>query len=109
MIAVLRDEALEVEQYSIDEAFIRPPKVELLEYGKRLRAKVLKWTGIPCGVGFAPTKTLAKIASAICLTRILKHLNTVLLGNSAYLGHIAGEALNMHGDHRLCVLCDLCG
>ena len=69
VIAVLRDEALEVEQYSIDEAFIRPPKVELLEYGKRLRAKVLKWTGIPCGVGFAPTKTLAKIANHIAKKR----------------------------------------
>ena len=69
VIAVLRDEALEVEQYSIDEAFIRPPKVELFEYGKRLRAKVLKWTGIPCGVGFAPTKTLAKIANHIAKKR----------------------------------------
>ena len=48
-----------------DEAFIRPPLVELLPYGKRLRAKILKWTGIPCGVGFAPTKTLAKIANHI--------------------------------------------
>lgn len=69
VIAVLREEALEVEQYSIDEAFIRPPKVELFEYGKRLRAKVLRWTGIPCGVGFAPTKTLAKIANHIAKKR----------------------------------------
>jgi DNA polymerase V len=83
VIAVLRDEALEVEQYSIDEAFIVPPmraagngeqgmgngKEWLYEYGKRLRAKVLKWTGIPCGVGFAPTKTLAKIANHIAKKR----------------------------------------
>ena len=65
VISILRDEALDVEQYSIDEAFIRPPSVELLPYGRRLRAKILKWTGIPCGVGFAPTKTLAKIANHI--------------------------------------------
>ena len=83
VIAVLRDEALEVEQYSIDEAFIVPPmraagngerrigngEEWLYEYGKRLRAKVLKWTGIPCGVGFAPTKTLAKIANHIAKKR----------------------------------------
>ena len=65
IISILRNEALDVEQYSIDEAFIRPPSVDLLSYGKRLRAKILKWTGIPCGVGFAPTKTLAKIANHI--------------------------------------------
>ena len=79
VIAVLREEALDVEQYSIDEAFIVPPmraagtgdlgmgngEEWLYEYGRKLRAKVLKWTGIPCGVGFAPTKTLAKIANHI--------------------------------------------
>lgn len=59
---------MDVEQYSIDEAFIYPPMgdgIDLIEYGKRLRAKILRWVGIPCGVGFAPTKTLAKIANHI--------------------------------------------
>ncbi len=68
IISILRDEALDVEQYSIDEAFIYPPlseDIDLFEYGKRLRAKILRWVGIPCGVGFAPTKTLAKIANHI--------------------------------------------
>ena len=79
IISILHDEALDVEQYSIDEAFIYPPlRAEgtgeqgtgdrndwLIEYGKRLRAKILRWVGIPCGVGFAPTKTLAKIANHI--------------------------------------------
>ena len=68
IISILRDEALDVEQYSIDEAFIYPPTgngIDLVEYGKRLRAKILRWVGIPCGVGFAPTKTLAKIANHI--------------------------------------------
>ena len=65
-ISVLRDEALEVEQYSIDEAFIHPPHLadgDFVAFGRRLRAKVLRWTGLPCGIGFAPTKTLAKIAN----------------------------------------------
>ena len=68
IISILREEALDVEQYSIDEAFIYPPTgngIDLVEYGKRLRAKILRWIGIPCGVGFAPTKTLAKIANHI--------------------------------------------
>jgi DNA polymerase V len=40
-----------------------------LEYGKRLRAKILRWIGLPCGIGFAPTKTLAKIADHIAKKR----------------------------------------
>ena len=77
IIQVLRERAVEVEQYSIDEAFIWPPSVAgnrewgigngewYLEYGKSIRAQVLQWVGIPCGVGFAKTKTLAKIANHI--------------------------------------------
>jgi DNA polymerase V len=66
ILLILRDEALDVEQYSIDEAFVVPPNGRDLEaYGGALREKILKWTGIPCGVGFAPTKTLAKIANHI--------------------------------------------
>ena len=68
IIAVLRERAVEVEQYSIDEAFIHPPTTELgrlAEYGRSVRAQILQWVGIPCGVGFAKTKTLAKIANHI--------------------------------------------
>ena len=68
VMSILREEALDVEQYSIDEAFVVPPRLSpedpsCLSYGRRLRARILRWTGIPCGVGFAPTKTLAKIAN----------------------------------------------
>ena len=72
LISILRDEALDVEQYSIDEAFIVPPNnpdLGYAEYGKRLRAKILRWIGLPCGIGFAPTKTLAKIADHIAKKR----------------------------------------
>ena len=68
IVSILREEAVEVEQYSIDEAFIVPPTTaaaDYLAYGRRLRAKLLRWVGIPCGVGFASTKTLAKIANHI--------------------------------------------
>lgn len=68
IISILREEAVDVEQYSIDEAFIYPPTTAAEDYpayGRRLRDKILRWVGIPCGVGFAPTKTLAKIANHI--------------------------------------------
>ena len=68
IIEVLRERAVDVEQYSIDEAFVYPPTTEcanLMEYGRSVRAQVLQWVGIPCGVGFAKTKTLAKIANHI--------------------------------------------
>jgi DNA polymerase V len=121
VIAVLRDEALEVEQYSIDEAFIVPPmraagngeqgmgngKEWLFKYGKRLRAKVLKWTGIPCGVGFAPTKTLAKIANHIAKKRpegvfVMPDDPTEILSSLPVeevwgIGRRMGERLRMRG------------
>ena len=72
IISILREEAVDVEQYSIDEAFIFPPTTAAADYaayGRRIRAKILRWVGIPCGVGFAPTKTLAKIANHIAKKR----------------------------------------
>lgn len=68
IVSILRREAFAVEQYSIDEAFIFPPttaEADLIGYGTALRKLILRWVGIPCGVGFAKTKTLAKIANHI--------------------------------------------
>ncbi|KIH80561.1 translesion error-prone DNA polymerase V subunit UmuC [Pseudomonas batumici] len=55
--------ALEV--YSIDEAFAElTGMTEDLEHlGRRIRAQVLRSTGIPVGVGIAGTKTLSKLAN----------------------------------------------
>jgi len=56
--------APQVEGYSIDEAFTDltgVPDIESL--GRRIRAGVLRCTGIPVGVDIASTKTLAKLAS----------------------------------------------
>ena len=68
VISVLGEFTPDVEQYSIDEAFIHlqlPAGSDYLECGNRIRRTILKWIGIPCGVGFAPSKTLAKIANHI--------------------------------------------
>lgn len=54
-----------VEVYSIDEAFADLTGIpgDLTTFGRTIRAAVYKGTGIPVGVGIAPTKTLAKLAN----------------------------------------------
>jgi DNA polymerase V len=57
-----------IEIYSIDEAFVDLSHVEDKEienYGKEIRERILKWTGIPTSVGIANTKTLSKVANHI--------------------------------------------
>jgi len=57
-----------IEIYSIDEAFLDLSYVEEKEvenYGKEIRKRILKWTGIPTSVGISNTKTLSKIANHI--------------------------------------------
>jgi DNA polymerase V len=51
--------------YSIDEAFadLAGMPGDLEHLGRDIRARVLKHTGIPVGVGIAGTKTLAKLAN----------------------------------------------
>jgi len=57
-----------IEIYSIDEAFVDLSHVEDKEvenYGKEIRERILKWTGIPTSVGISNTKTLSKVANHI--------------------------------------------
>ncbi len=58
---------LEVEVYSIDEAFIQFPSTISLEMAQAIcmevRKKIREWVGIPTAIGLAPTKTLAKLAN----------------------------------------------
>ncbi len=68
VIATLNTFTPDVEQYSIDEAFIHvnlPAGSDYFEFGKTVRRTVLQWVGIPCGIGFAKSRTLAKIANHI--------------------------------------------
>ena len=72
VIATLAQFSPRVEQYSIDEAFVHvdlPRGGDYADYARRIREAVLKWVGIPCGVGFASTRTLAKIANHIAKKR----------------------------------------
>jgi DNA polymerase V len=55
-----------VEVYSIDEAFADlTGMADLDQLGRRIRAQVLRCTGIPVGVGIAGTKTLAKTGGVV--------------------------------------------
>ncbi len=57
-----------VEIYSIDEAFLKFDGYEnfdLHEIGKEMHRVTKKGVGIPISVGFAPTKSLAKVANKI--------------------------------------------
>ena len=68
VIETLQHFSPEVEQYSIDEAFLGLhgfPRQNLTDYGQQIRATVKQWTGIPVSVGIAPTKTLAKLAAHV--------------------------------------------
>ena len=71
VMTTLEEMSPRVEIYSIDEAFCDLTGVrncrDLTEFGKEIRATVLKRTHLTVGVGIAQTKTLAKrisIASA---------------------------------------------
>lgn len=57
----------EQEIYSIDESFINLQGVrgDLVERSRKVRQRILQWTGIPCCVGIGTTKTLAKLANHI--------------------------------------------
>ena len=57
-----------VEVYSIDEAFLNFNGMNISDYhqyGLDVQKKLMKWLSIPTGIGFAPTKALAKLANRI--------------------------------------------
>jgi DNA polymerase V len=58
----------DIEIYSIDESFLffkSTDPARLMNIGRAIRKTVFAWTGIPVSVGFARTKTLAKIANRL--------------------------------------------
>ena len=68
VMTILEQFTPDVEVYSVDEAFLEFRGFEdcdFLDYGTQIRQRILKWTGIPTGVGIAPTKALSKVANKI--------------------------------------------
>lgn len=74
VMTALREFTDEVEVYSIDEAFMDLRGCRRVgsyrDLGADIRAKLLKWTGIPATVGIASTKTLAKVANHLAKTSV---------------------------------------
>ncbi len=68
VMSILAKYTPNIEIYSIDEAFLEFKgfkHYDLEKYGKEIRKTILKWTGVPVSIGFAPTKALAKVANRI--------------------------------------------
>ena len=66
VMEVFRRAVPSIEVYSVDEAFLEVPpagRERPVEWGRELRAAVLKQTGIPVSIGVAPAKTAAKLAA----------------------------------------------
>lgn len=67
MMAILGEMAAGQEVYSIDECFLDVTGISSLipleTYGQQMRERIRRETGLIIGVGFAPTKTLAKLAN----------------------------------------------
>ena len=56
VMSVLRQFTPQLEQYSIDEAFVHfnlPEDSDYESLAMELRGRILQWTGIPTGIGFA--------------------------------------------------------
>ncbi len=95
LVDIYRTHAEQVEVYSIDEAFLtlgNLPAEHFMRWGATLRSQALRWTGVPVGVGVAPSKTLAKLANhmakrdplpgqadGVCVL-ISKHASDIALG-----------------------------
>lgn len=67
----LRSFTPQIEIYSIDEAFLdlTGMNVDLINYGKKIRAEIFKRIGMPVGVGIAATKSLSKVANHLAKKR----------------------------------------
>jgi len=68
VMKTLKSFSSKIEIYSIDEAFVDLSHIgetEVENYGKEIRKRILKWTGIPTSIGVSKTKTLSKVANHI--------------------------------------------
>lgn len=66
VVQILQGASPDIEVYSVDESFLEISHLPIKDYaawGRELRDKIFKWTGLPVSVGIAPSKTLAKAAA----------------------------------------------
>ena len=100
----------EVEEYSIDEAFLvlRDPLPDLSSHALTLRDTVRRWTGLNVSVGLGATKTLAKVANRLAkkgsgMCNLIEHgdircaLSEVAVEEVWGIGPRYGRMLASHG------------
>jgi DNA polymerase V len=75
VMSVLREFSARQEIYSIDECFLdmHGHQENFTQYGQLIRGRIQQWLGLPVCVGFAPTKTLAKLANHVAKKRAEYH------------------------------------
>ncbi|MBI3532205.1 MAG: Y-family DNA polymerase [Burkholderiales bacterium] len=84
------------EIYSIDESFVDLTglRSDLMARSRKLRARILEWTGLPTSIGIGPTKTLAKLANHIAKTAERKPGSyPIQLGQVCHLGSMSKPEL----------------
>lgn len=84
------------EIYSIDESFVdlMGLRGDLVDRSRRLRDRILVWTGLPTSIGIGPTKTLAKLANHIAKTAERKPGSyPIQLGQVCHLGSMSSREL----------------
>lgn len=83
VMTLLGEYSSEIEIYSIDEAFLKfdSNAVDLDNLAQDIQKRVTKSTGIPISVGFAPTKTLAKVANRIAKKYAATTQNVYIIKN----------------------------
>ena len=114
MNAIYRELTPKVEVYSIDESFLDLGPISEAEgvaVARDLRARILRWTGIPTCVGIGPTKTLAKLANRLAKSDPLyegvcslvdpavrtRYLATIPVGDIWGIGEASREKLEARG------------
>jgi DNA polymerase V len=72
VMSVLSEFSSRQEIYSIDECFLDMAghAGNFTPYGEKIRQRIQQWLGLPVSVGFAPTKTLAKLANHVAKKRV---------------------------------------
>ncbi|HSX12713.1 MAG TPA: Y-family DNA polymerase, partial [Rhabdochlamydiaceae bacterium] len=63
VMRVLSQFTCDMEEYSVDEAFLLLDCPHPREKAAEIKQRVLQWTGIPVSIGIGKTKTLAKVAN----------------------------------------------
>lgn len=64
VMSILAESVPAMEVYSIDEAFLDLSGVaDPVAFSGELVGRIRRWVGLPCCIGIAPTKTLAKLAN----------------------------------------------